>query len=128
VAGGLTLDAGALIAAEKGSRSLWAAFKKARSLDVEVTVPLPALARVWRGDHPRLTLLLAGCMVESFDERFARRTGRLLGRSRTVDVVDAAVAIGAVDRGDAIWTSDPDELRRLVDHLGASAAVLVVPV
>lgn len=125
MARGVTLDAGALIAADRNSRAVWTAYKKARVLEVDVTVPSGALAQVWRGSHPRLAQLLAGCVVEPLDERGAKRAGRLLARSHTADVIDASVAIGAIDRGDAIWTSDPEDMRRLAEHLGAKTPLIV---
>jgi hypothetical protein len=40
--------------------------------------------------------------------------------------VDALVVIGALRRGDVVMTSDPDDLRRLAEALGADLAVEAV--
>ena len=57
MAAGLTLDAGALIAAEKGERAVWAYFKEAIARGAPVTIPAPALAQAWRGNSPRVARL-----------------------------------------------------------------------
>ena len=114
---GLTLDAGALIAIEKGDRRVVTSIGDALSKDVPVTVPAGALAQVWRGGsrQARLARVLAGegIEIEPLDERLARAAGRLCGLTGTRDIVDASVVVGAVVRGDVILTSDVDELRRL---------------
>jgi hypothetical protein len=114
---GLTLDAGALIALEKGDRRVVTTLADALGKDVPVTVPAGALAQVWRGGgrQARLARVLAGegIEIEPLDERGARHAGRLCGLTGTHDVVDASVVVGAKMRGDAILTSDVDDLRRL---------------
>ena len=126
MAAGLTLDSGALIAAEKGTRKIWAICKEALARDATVTVPAAVLAQAWRGDTPvQIVRLLQGCDVEILDEPRARAVGRLLTRSRTPDVVDAAVVVGAVARGDAVVTSDPDDIGRLLSALGRSLPILI---
>jgi hypothetical protein len=126
MAAGLTLDAGALIAAEKGERGIWRYFKEAVGRGARVTVPAPALAQAWRGNSPQVARLLAGCEVEVMDEVRAKRTGELLAKARRSDVVDAVVVLGAVARGDAIVTSDPDDIRGLVAAAGASTGVIAL--
>lgn len=113
MAAGLTLDAGALIAAEKNSRELWALWKLAIQRDARITVPAVVLAQTWRGDSPALARLLPACVVELVDEPAAKRIAAFLGRTRQSDVVDAAVVVGALARGDTILTSDPEDIRRL---------------
>lgn len=108
---GLTLDAGALIAAERNDRRFWTFWRVAMSRDVVPTVPATALAQVWRGSKSaRLAQILAWCEIDALDEPMAKRTGLLLGRSRTVDIVDASVVAGALLRGDYVLTTDPDDL------------------
>lgn len=116
---GLTLDAGALIAFEKGDRSLRAALREALAEGRALTIPAGALAQVWRDgarqSHLSRLLKIEGVNIEPLDERLARSAGRLCGLTRTRDVIDATVVVGAKIRGDAIVTSDVDDLRRL-DH------------
>ena len=114
---GLTLDVGALIAVEKGNRAVLVTLQEALAEEAGITIPAGALAQVWRGGarQARLASLLAveGVEVEPLDHRTARRAGELCGATRTRDVIDAAVVVGAKSRGDVILTSDVDELRRL---------------
>lgn len=119
----LILDAGALLAVERGDRDTVALLKR------ELTarrVPLThggVVGQVWRGGTARqanLARLLAGCEIVALDDSLGRRVGMLLARARKTDVVDAAVVLLAAD-GDVILSSDPDDLR----VLAASAAVHV---
>lgn len=114
---GLTLDAGALIAVDKRDRRVAGLIRHALEAERRVTVPAGALAQTWRDGARQVTLtrLLAsvGVTIEPLDARLARLSGRLCGASGTRDIVDASVVIGATMRGDAILTSDVDELRRL---------------
>jgi hypothetical protein len=127
LARGLTLDAGALIAADRDDRRFWAYWRRALELGVVCTVPSPALAQAWRGPrNARLASLLAGCRVEPLTEPLARRAGELCGRSGTADIVDAAVVVSAASRGDEIVTSDVADIRRLVDASGRRLVVLAV--
>lgn len=123
---GLTLDTGALIAADKGERGIWRYFKEAVARGARVTVPAPALAQAWRGNSPQVARLLAGCEVEVLDEVRAKRTGELLAKARRSDVVDAVAVLGALARGDAILTSDPDEIRAVVAAAGAGISVIAL--
>jgi hypothetical protein len=132
VAGGLTLDSGALIAADKNSRRFWALWHRRVDRTALVTVPAAALVQVWRGNSPLIARVINACFVEVLDEAAAKRSGELLAASRTSDAVDAIVVAGAVRRGDAIVTSDPDDIRRLVAAAGAMGtnigAVHVIPI
>jgi hypothetical protein len=114
VAVGLTLDAGALSAAEKGSRAFWALWKSALAVGATVTIPAAVLAQVFRGNSAALNRIVKAAEVEALDEAGARRIGARLGQRKGRDVVDAAVVIGAAARGDAIVTSDRGDLQRLI--------------
>ena len=70
---------------------------------------------------------LEGSVVEDLDESAAKRVGVLLSKSRRrPDVVDAAGVVGAGLRGDAIVTSDPDDINRLVAENGVHLPVVSV--
>jgi hypothetical protein len=124
VAAGLTLDSGALIAAEKGERRFWALWKEALARGVSITAQAAVVAQVWRGNSPVIARLLRACEVEALTEERAKQVGRLLALSRSADVVDAAVVVGAAERRDAILTSDTGDIERLVRALGRSVAVI----
>jgi hypothetical protein len=116
---GIVLDAGALIALERNDRGLWAALKLAARSGEDVFVPSTALAQVWRGTKPQALLAsaLQHCTLAPFDG-LARRVGELCGKTGTSDVCDAHVALIAALRGDAVYTTDPRDIRLLVAACG----------
>lgn len=122
---GLTLDAGALIAYERGQERVREILAVAYARGVVPTVPAVALAEVWRGDakDARVARLINACSIETLDERSARAAGRLRRATPGADTIDACGAVGVRQRVDAIATSDPDDLRRL---LGPGITILHV--
>jgi hypothetical protein len=126
VATGLTLDAGALIAAEKGDRRFWALWSEALDRGATVTVPAAVVAQVWRGNSVVVARILKGCAVEPLSEERAKASGRLLALSRTKDVVDASVVMGASTRHDAIVTSDRGDIDRLARALRRKVPIIEV--
>lgn len=120
----LILDAGALIAIERGDDKA-AALLRAAALDgTELRTTSACVAQVWRepARQARLARLLAGCVEHPLDPVGARRCGIALGASGTTDVIDASVATLA-DDGDAILTSDPRDIERLLGAIGTDARV-----
>jgi predicted nucleic acid-binding protein len=117
---GVTYDSGALIAADKGERRMWARHRALLVHRVVPTTPAPAVAQSWRGSgrQAQLARLLAGCSVEALDDARARAAGALAAMASTTDVVDACVAEGALRRDDLVVSSDPDDLRRIADAVG----------
>ena len=114
---GVTLDAGALIAVAKNDRRVVAALRLAVEVGLPITVPAGVVGQVWRDGsrQVRLARLLGAdaVTVEALDDLRARAAGQLCGLAKTNDVIDAAVVLGARARRDRIFTSDPDDLRRL---------------
>ena len=111
----VVLDTGALIAMERNDRAVWAALTLAADHRDDVVVPSTVLAQVWRGtpSQARLAQALRLCALASFDS-VARAVGELCGKTRTRDICDAHVAIVAASSGGVLYTSDPDDLRRLI--------------
>jgi hypothetical protein len=109
---GVTYDSGALIAAERSERQIWARHRALLLRRIVPTIPAPVVAQCWRGTprQAQLARLLAGCEIESLDGTRARATGTLAGRARSADIVDATVVEGALRRGDLIISSDEDDL------------------
>ena len=122
---GLTLDAGALIAYERGAFEIRRILKTAFGRGVTTTIPAVVLAEVWRGDakDAPVARLLKWCVVEPLDEQRARAAGELRRSMADAGAIDACVAVGVRERGDAIATSDPDDMRRL---LGSRITILPV--
>ena len=120
-------DAGALIAAERHDRRLWADHRVRLELGVVPIVPAPVVAQVSRSPRQaQLRRLLRGCRVEPFDEARAHRVGALLANSGTSDVVDALVVAIAIERTAAIVTSDRADLERLLRSVRARLRVIEV--
>lgn len=124
---GLTYDAGALLAAESNKRTLWALHRRVLENGVRPVVPTGVLGQVWRGGpQADLSRLLKGCRVEDLDETRTRAAGEACGRSRTADVIDATVVVGAVARGDAIVTSDPKDMKRVAAGLNVKVELITL--
>jgi hypothetical protein len=117
---GVTYDAGALIGADRGERSMWARHRALLERREVPTTPTPVVAQTWRGG-PRQALLarlLVGCDVEPLDDDQARAVGALAGRAQVDDIVDATVVEGALRRRDLVVSSDPDALRAIAASTG----------
>ncbi len=105
---GVAYDSGALIAAERGERRMWARHRALLLRRVVPVVPAPVVAQCWRGPvgQTQLARLLAGCEIEPLDDTRARATGTLAGRAGMTDIVDACVVEGALRRDDLVISSD----------------------
>ena len=123
----VVLDAGALIALDRGDRGVAADLVVARRQGADVVTIGPVIGQVWRDGARQVGLARAVATVEVLPVGAAegRAAGELLGRSGTADVVDALLAL-AVRPGDQVITSDSDDLRRLL--LAAGVRARVVPV
>lgn len=115
-ASGLTYDTGALIAAERDDRLMWALHRAAITRGVAPTVPAGVLAEAWRGGpQHQISRMLKGCAVEELSETQARQVGQLIARCGLDDTVDVAVAEGAMRRNDAVVTSNRENIEQVVD-------------
>ena len=115
----IVFDTGALIALERNDRTLWSTHKVAALASVDILVPSTALAQAWRGsqDQALLSRALYFCEIAPFDP-VAREVGKLCGKTDTSDICDAHVAIVASSQGDILYTSDPQDLSRLISAFG----------
>jgi predicted nucleic acid-binding protein len=118
--GGVTYDTGALVAAERNNRTMWKVHAGLLDEGVVPVVPAPVLAQAWRGGarQANLTRMLQMCRVESMSEQLARNIGVLVRQSGHDDVVDVAVAEGAIRRGDAVVTSDASHIHKVATAVG----------
>jgi predicted nucleic acid-binding protein len=118
-ADGLTYDTGALIAAERDDRLVWALHRAAITRGLPPTVPAGVLAEAWRGGpQHRLSMMLQGCQIEPLSEAQARRVGALIARCGVDDTVDVAVAESAMRRNDAVVTSNRAHIEQVGDAVG----------
>jgi len=106
---------------------MWVDLKEARRRRRWIIVPVAALAQAWRGGSraPRLALALDGTEAASFD-LVSRAAGELCGNAGTADVIDASVVLVAA-RGDVevLYTSDVDDLARLLEATGGDRPLLI---
>jgi hypothetical protein len=111
---GLTLDAGALILLERGDPRVRSLLRRAVDERLPVSVPAGVVAQAWRGGprQARVARLLAdpGVRVVVLDDPTARAVGLLTGRSGHSDVIDVSVVLCALERGDTVVTTDPDDI------------------
>ncbi len=118
---GITLDACALIAIDKDDRRVLALIARATERGLRITVPATALAQVIHhlARQVRLCRLIRQpgtdlIPLSGFD---ATEVGLLLARTATTDIVDAHVVVCARRAGQAVATSDPEDLARLAPDL-----------
>src|SRR4051812_49349285 len=115
--GGLTFDAGGLIAVDRNDRRILALLARARERGMRITIPATALAQVMRSParQARLSRLIRQPDTDlvALDGPGATSLGLLLAQTGTADIVDAHVVICAQRAGQAVATSDPDDLRRI---------------
>ena len=123
--GGVTYDTGALVAAERNNRRMWALHAGYLAEEVIPAVPAPVLAEAWRGGSRQASLVrfLRMCDIEPMSEDLARHVGVLAGKSGHDDIVDVAVVEGAIRRGDAIVTSNVTHIRKVAEAARAELRV-----
>jgi hypothetical protein len=121
----LVLDAGALIAVDRGDRGMYKKIEEALRIGDPVRTNPNVVAQVWRdgAKQARLARALRDVTVEPITRKDGYRAGELLGATRTKDVVDATVALLA-KADDEVYTSDPSDLRTLCEATGFKAVVI----
>lgn len=116
-AAGIVLDAGALIALDRGDKRMIALLHRALAQGRAFRVPAGVVGQAWRDGRVQVTLarFLRSQEVEivPLDAHLARSCGELCRAVNSADVIDASVVILARERQDPIVTSDPNDLRRL---------------
>jgi hypothetical protein len=114
---GITFDAGGLIALDRGDRRVLALIARAAERRMRITIPATALAQAIRNPakQARLARLIrqANTDLVALDGPDSTRTGLLLARTRTSDIVDAHVAICARRARQIVLTSDPEDLKHI---------------
>lgn len=112
----VVLDAGALIALERGDQVVRAYVLLAARGLVALSTSSAVVAQVWRGGarQARLSRFLSSDLVaeEPLATTSSRRIGILAAATGASDVVDGHVAVMAMERDGVIVTSDPHDLVR----------------
>jgi len=122
---GLVVDAGALIAFERGDRHVAALLEATRRRKDRTVTSSGCVAQAWRGPGSRQALLarlLLGITEHSLNPDISEAVGELCAATRTSDVIDAHLALLAHDH-DIVLTSDAKDLRTLRRAAGTTAHV-----
>lgn len=121
------IDAGALIALDRGDRTMWRRLADALQTGHPPRTHGGIVGQVWRNgaQQARLARVLRSLDVVGLDHSLGRRAGELLARAGTADVVDAALIALARD-GDIAFTTDVADLTHLARTSGVH--VEIVPV
>jgi predicted nucleic acid-binding protein len=109
----ITLDTGALIALERRHQRMWKVLHRASALGVLPVVPADVVAEWWRGRTDIRDHILGSVVIEPVTEALARLAGESMAKVKGATSVDAIVMASAAQRGDAVYTSDIDDLERL---------------
>lgn len=114
---GVTLDAGALIALERGDRRMIALLRELATSNGRCRIPAGVIGQTWRAS-PRQAILARFLStrevdIKVLDDGLARACGELCAAAGTSDVIEASVVIVAREHRDTIVTSDVEDLRHL---------------
>lgn len=123
---GLTFDTGALIALGAKRERMVRVFKAAMARSAQITVPSAVVAEWWRNSRDAgAAELLRSCIVEPLREDIAKSAGLALAAvgGGKEDTIDAIVVASAALRGDVIYTSDPDDLKRFAESFFSGVRV-----
>lgn len=113
----VVLDAGALIALERGDARMRALCREALAGHGRLMIAAGVVGQVWRDGAKQAALagLLGApcCVVEPLTKEMAKAAGALCRKRGTADPIDASVVILARRENAVVVTSDPGDLRRL---------------
>jgi hypothetical protein len=120
----LVLDAGGLIAVDRLDRKVGAILRVAQQEKMSVRTSAAVVAQVWRSGslQANLARVLAGIDAASLDSIAGRSVGEVLALSSTADVVDGHLGI-IVRSGDIVLTSDPKDIKKILNARGVGATV-----
>jgi hypothetical protein len=118
------LDAGALVAVDRRDRGMGAQLRVLQRQGTPLRTSAAVVGQVWRDGRTQVNLarVLAGVGIEALGTADGKRIGELLGQAGSADVVDAHVALLA-SPADVVLTSDPGDIRTLVEARGVAARV-----
>ncbi len=125
---GVVYGVGALRAAARGDRMVWAVHRAALANGIVPVVPAAAVAEAYRTEArgDRLEGLLAGAVVEELVDERARRAGELAARADTADLVAVVTAEVAARRNCAVVASRQNSLRAASGLLGHDLVLYAV--
>ena len=114
---GIVLDAGALIALDRGDKRIIALLQRAVTQGRTIRVPAGVVGHAWRDGRVQVTLARflrsQEVKIVPLDEQLARSCGELCRVANSSDIIDASVVLLAREQRDPIVTGDPTDLLRL---------------
>ena len=118
------LDAGALVAVDRRNRLIGAELRVLQQQATPIRVSSAVVGQVWRDGRKQANLarVLAGIAIEALASDDGKRIGEVLALAGSADVVDAHVALMTAP-ADLVLTSDPTDIRKLLQARGVSARV-----
>jgi hypothetical protein len=121
------LDAGALVAVDRRNRLIGAQLRVLQRQGTPIRVSSAVVGQVWRDGRKQANLarVLAGVGIEPLGRDDGKRIGELLALAGSADVVDAHVSLMTA-HADIVLTSDPDDIRKLLQARQVSARVQTV--
>jgi hypothetical protein len=121
------LDAGALVAVDRRDRITGARLRLLQQQGTPIRASSAVVGQVWRDGRRQANLarILAGVGIEALGTDDGKRIGELLALAGSADVVDAHVALMTA-HADIVLTSDPGDIRRLLQARRISARVQTV--
>lgn len=119
------LDAGALVAVDCRDRVVGAQLRVLQRQGTPLRASAAVVGQTWRDGRKQANLarVLAGVGIEPLSKDDGKRIGELLGRAAgSADVIDAHVAL-LIAPHDVVLTSDPGDIRALLQARGVHAHV-----
>lgn len=113
---GIVLDAGAFFALERRNAEMAVILREVHKHAIPLVTSAGVVAQVWRGGAGKqmpVSVLLAMTEVVDLTRARAKAIGMLLGATKARDPIDAHLVFIAKERGWAVLTSDPDDLRAM---------------
>jgi predicted nucleic acid-binding protein len=119
------LDAGVLIAVDRGEERARVFLTAARRAGEPLHTSEAVVAQVWRGGarRARLAAVLKSLEIHPLDD--GRSVGALLATSDRDDVVDAHVVLLGAGLTQRVLTTDPDDFRAIATSMGAAGPEIV---
>jgi predicted nucleic acid-binding protein len=112
---GVTFDTGALIGLERRSERMKAVIARIADRQLPVTIPSVVVAEWYREQRDARRVLALAVRVEPLTDALAQLAGKALRATGGSNAIDAIVMASAAQRGDAVYTSDVDDLLGFVD-------------
>ena len=121
------LDAGALIAIDKGDRAVGAMLRVLQRDGVPVVTSAAVVAQAWRDPRRQVNLarVLTGIYIAAVDDVAAKKVGELLRANGTSDLADAHVAL-LVQSQERVLTSDEADIKALLRTRRVKAVIVRV--